>query len=69
MARLQVMLDQLIQSNSEMTKKIIKMQEISGIGKITAINLILALPELGHLNKKSVASLAGLAQHLMKVAH
>lgn len=62
-ARLQAMLDQLIQFNSEMTKKIIKMQEIAGIGKVTAINLILALPELGHLNKKSVASLAGLAPH------
>lgn len=36
---------------------------IPGIGEITALNLIIYMPELGSLNNKQVASLAGLAPH------
>lgn len=37
--------------------------EISGIGNITATQLIALLPELGKINRKKIASLAGLAPH------
>lgn len=33
------------------------------IGKITAINLLLSLPELGDISNKAIASLAGVAPH------
>ena len=37
------------------------LQSVPGIGKTTASMLIAALPELGHLNRRQIASLAGLA--------
>jgi len=39
------------------------LKTIKGIGDITAIQLIALLPELGTLNRKQIASLAGLAPH------
>lgn len=45
----------------EEKKKVIK--EIKGIGDIIAIELIALLPELGKINRKKIASLAGLAPH------
>ena len=35
-----------------------------GVGPAVAITLIADLPELGHLNRKAIASLAGLAPHV-----
>ena len=37
------------------------LQSVPGIGKTTASMLIVALPELGHLNRRQIASLVGLA--------
>ncbi len=37
------------------------LQSVPGIGKTTASMLIAALPELGHLNRRKIASLVGLA--------
>jgi transposase len=37
---------------------------IPGIGSITAVTLIIELPELGMLNSKQISSLAGVAPHL-----
>ncbi len=41
--------------------KDILLQSVPGIGKTTASMLIVALPELGHLNRRQIASLVGLA--------
>ena len=60
---LQNNLDTLVSKNETITNKAEKIQEIAGIGKITAINLILAMPELGNISNKAVASLAGVAPH------
>jgi transposase len=45
----------------EEKKKILK--SIKGIGDITAIGLLALLPEMGTINRKKIASLAGLAPH------
>ena len=37
--------------------------EVAGIGEITAIGLLSRLPELGTMNRRQVASLAGVAPH------
>lgn len=61
--RLQVILDKLISENTDMQAKATTIQEVAGIGKITAINLLLSLPELGDISNKAIASLAGVAPH------
>lgn len=62
-ARLQQIIDKLISENKGMQDKATKIQEVAGIGKITAINLLLSLPELGDISNKAIASLAGVAPH------
>lgn len=56
-------IDQLFKADSflETKKKIIK--EIKGIGDVIACELIALLPELGKINRRKIASLAGLAPH------
>ncbi|MEL6222583.1 MAG: transposase [Cyanobacteria bacterium J06627_8] len=34
---------------------------VKGIGKVVSINLLVHLPELGNVNRKQIAALAGLA--------
>ncbi|TLX53692.1 IS110 family transposase, partial [Stutzerimonas nosocomialis] len=37
--------------------------EIAGIGPVTVASLLAYLPELGHLNRRQIAALAGLAPY------
>jgi transposase len=39
------------------------LEQIPGVGKITSLELTILLPELGHLNRRQIASLVGLAPH------
>lgn len=41
--------------------KIERLDEIQGVGEITAMNILIHLPELGKLNSKEVSALAGVA--------
>jgi transposase len=50
-------------SESLKTKVKLLTTEVAGIGEITAIQLISVFPELGKLNRRQVASLAGVAPH------
>jgi transposase len=51
----------LIALNPELVKKQEVLQSIPGIGETTASLLVIMLPELGHLNRRQIASLTGLA--------
>ena len=54
-------IDQIIQDNTQMHEQKKILETVNGIGSITAIQLLALLPELGTLNRKKIASLAGLA--------
>ena len=56
-------IDQYIQSNPTLKRKQSILQTIPGIGPTSARNIICLMPELGQMNQKQVASLAGLAPH------
>lgn len=51
----------IIESSVVLKKKKAILESIPGIGAITAINLLVLVPELGRINRKQVASLVGLA--------
>jgi transposase len=52
-----------IKSNAELAKKAELMQELPGVGPQTAAFLLAEMPELGQIDRKAIASLAGLAPH------
>jgi transposase len=49
--------------NAELAQREARLREVKGIGPIVARTLLAFIPELGQLNRKEVASLAGLAPH------
>lgn len=58
---LTVRINQIIRNDAVLQKKKEVLKTIPGIGEITANYLLVLLPELGTLNRKQIASLAGLA--------
>lgn len=51
----------LLDRTAALQEKIGVLTSVKGVGLVTAVNLLVAMPELGTLNGKQVASLAGLA--------
>jgi transposase len=54
-------MDQMIQANPEQREKNKLLQSVTGVGPVLARTLLADLPELGQLNRKEIAALAGLA--------
>lgn len=54
-------LSHLIEADAVMSAKVVRLDEIQGVGKVTAMNVIIGLPELGQLTPKEVAALVGVA--------
>jgi transposase len=54
-------INQLIENDIILKKKKEILKTIPGIGEVTSNHLLVLMPELGSLNRKQVASLAGLA--------
>lgn len=51
----------IIQTNSDLNHRYKIIRSIPGLGPVAALSLIVLMPELGRLDEKQVASLAGLA--------
>lgn len=62
-ASIQAKIDSLIRSSQTLDRTARILQAIPGIGATTAAALIAFMPELGTLDRKQAASLAGLAPH------
>jgi transposase len=56
-------LQQLRQQNASLNARVEKLQAITGVGTVTALGVLAELPELGTLNRRQAAALAGLAPH------
>jgi transposase len=53
----------IIEIDEDLSRKKETLKNIPGIGEITANTLLALVPELGHLNRKQIASLCGLAPY------
>jgi transposase len=53
----------LIASNADLAKREMRLRSVPGVGPVVASTLMALLPELGDLNRRQAASLAGLAPH------
>ena len=56
-------MDKIIAADKELTAKFDTIRSVKGCGDATARMLLANLAELGHTNRKRIASLAGLAPH------
>lgn len=56
-------LGELISKDAELTEKKEILKTVPGIGEVLSSMLVVLLPELGQLNRRQIASLAGLAPH------
>ena len=53
----------ILYQNPDLKEKVAILQTVPGIGKVIATQLITMMPEIGSMNQKQVASLAGLVLH------
>lgn len=56
-------IEKLMQQDKDTYNKYELLQQYQGVGKVTAMELVAFLPELGVINQKSITSLAGVAPH------
>lgn len=56
-------LDEVIRNDTYLSEKFHVLIEETGVGKMTAYQILALLPELGHVNRRIIASLAGVAPH------
>ncbi len=56
-------IEAVIKSSAALAQKLAIMTSVKGIGRQTAYTLLATMPELGSMNRKQAASLAGLAPH------
>ena len=61
LAKLEIALTDLISKDPILNEKIERLDAIKGVGRVTAMNVLLHMPELGQLTPKAAASLAGVA--------
>ena len=55
------LIDELLQDNEANSAKAELMCTLAGVGRVTATTLIALMPELGTLNRRQIAALAGVA--------
>ena len=60
-AQIDLLIKQLIEHSEELSSKAQKLTAITGVGPRTAALLLAQMPELGELNRREAAALAGLA--------
>ena len=53
--------EEAIKKDESLVEKMERIDEIQGVGKVTAITVLTELPEIGRLTKKEVAALTGVA--------
>lgn len=59
--RVEQRIDQLIASTTQLREAAAALEGVAGIGRTTAAALLATLPELGQVNRRQIAALAGLA--------
>ena len=61
--QIEAQLKELCTHASTLDERVQKLEAITGVGTLTALGVLAELPELGTLNRRQVAALAGLAPH------
>jgi len=62
-AKVDALLEALLAEEATLASQVQRLDDIIGVGRITALTVLATLPELGHLNRRQAAALAGLAPY------
>ncbi len=63
MAKVEALMEQLLAEQTTLASQVRRLDEITGIGRITAVTVLATMPELGQLNRRQAAALAGLCPY------
>jgi transposase len=62
-AKVEALIDTLLAKQTALANQVQRLDEITGVGRITAVTVLAAIPELGQLNRRQAAALAGLCPY------
>lgn len=61
--KVEALIEELIAGQTTLANQVHRLDEITGVGRITAITVLASMPELGQLNRRCAAALAGLSPY------
>lgn len=62
-AKVEILIDELLDTQQALAGQVQRLDDILGVGRITAVAVLGTMPELGQLNRGQAAALAGLAPY------
>jgi transposase len=62
-AKVETLIEELLAEQTTLAHQVQRLDEITGVGRITAVTVLATMPELGQLNRRQAAALAGLCPY------
>lgn len=62
-AKVEALIEDLLGAEAKLAGQVQRLDDISGVGRITAVMVLATMPELGRLNRRQAAALAGLCPY------
>jgi len=62
-AKVEALIEELLGAETKLAGQVQRLDDISGVGRVTAVMVLAAMPELGQLNRRQAAALAGLCPY------
>ena len=62
-AKVEALIEELLSAETKLAGQVQRLDDISGVGRVTAVMVLAAMPELGQLNRRQAAALAGLCPY------
>lgn len=62
-AKVEALIEALLAAQTTLAGQVQRLDEITGVGRITAVTVLATIPELGRLNRRQAAALAGLCPY------
>ena len=62
-AKVEALIEGLLAEQGKLAAQVQRLDDITGVGRVTAVTVLAVLPELGHFNRRQVAALAGVCPY------
>lgn len=62
-AKVEALIEALLKEQAPLAAQVQRLDDIMGVGRLTAVMVLATMPELGHLNRRQTAALAGLCPY------